>query len=1134
MNNSKIKFSYLAIVLATSILLLMSSIVSIFISPNQVIALSSTVAAVTAANNAELWNSNTQSFNKQVVNDIKNKLFGSQNPKDYMNNNYDSQEYNWTQSKVVNARTINAQVGNANEGMIVTLGGKKWMVTSLTFGEGDKKDDIILTLYLASSEGTAMFYSNNNDVKGNNAYCRSEVRKNLLENSNWSLFNQASDFATQYLVQPKFIKYQHTQTSMGRGGVHSPVHVPNEALDEFTSGWHTNLNGGYNSVSEMFGGIRYDAWGDDYLWLPSMTETGSNNNLDVASIWKLTSHQRMPKSGGAQIPSWFRTGDSNNYGFANAIKENGDRMYYTVENALGIRPAIHLNYTEMLDSLTNVNDPKDLESTYNEKGQTIKSIADATRAAWYESEIYENTANYIDITYPNSLTALQDAGEYWVKLEITQSYIDEVYRLVEKDGLDYGWTATEIAQMKEKRKPKFRGTANTADLDHTESDTVRWIKVTIKKAEIDFSKAVWSAEKIEYNAFNQSVTISGLPSFITLQYNNNVKKEVGTYTAEVIDITTSNNNYKVPSNTEISNYPTLRHTWQIVKKKITASWNRQSSTQNGVTISLPKLNVAENMADAIEYTYYKNSGMTEVISLADIFKEFDLTEVKTYWVKATLKASGGTFNATNCTFTSNGAETSQLVTTMQTGSTSNSVSVELTNKKVTFNNNEQKADFSVNGGLVASDLVISYFTSDGTPLTLAPKNAGKYKVSVALRDDLTDFIITGITEFEFEIESLKIKKPLASQKQYFQADGFSLSDIANLPSGWKTYFNIKAYDKDNNEVMSENDNWNFINVNTYHIEIAFNNGINTANGGLHDNVIWSDLDKNAFTVNLEIMPLVFSISGWQDGNENKKPVITGADDKEIAKYFDYVIYELKNGIIIGNMLAQNATLKYSTDYQISLQVKDEFGGNVFLEYNGENIAETEPYKFKTQANPNPGADGDGDNENDGNGTGGGNGSSSGNGGTDLWFGENGKLPLFAWVLIASNLLTALLLIILVIALIRSKNNKDKFTRVAPTVDTSSNNTNDTNQIVNDNQNNSFVNADLMNNSDWTFIVREKDVLNIKALENQNERVLMYACKESEIKKLKKFQNAIAEGSSVPEEDAYKQNNSKQKNKKKKK
>ena len=63
MNNSKIKFSYLVIVLATSILLLMSSIVLIFISPNQVIALSRTVAVVTAANNAELWDSNTKSFN---------------------------------------------------------------------------------------------------------------------------------------------------------------------------------------------------------------------------------------------------------------------------------------------------------------------------------------------------------------------------------------------------------------------------------------------------------------------------------------------------------------------------------------------------------------------------------------------------------------------------------------------------------------------------------------------------------------------------------------------------------------------------------------------------------------------------------------------------------------------------------------------------------------------------------------------------------------------------------------------------------------------------------------------------------------------------------------------------------------
>ena len=55
------------------------------------------------------------------------------------------------------------------------------------------------------------------------------------------------------------------------------------------------------------------------------------------------------------------------------------------------------------------------------------------------------------------------------------------------------------------------------------------------------------------------------------------------------------------------------------------------------------------------------------------------------------------------------------------------------------------------GGLTANDLIVSYFKVDGTPLQSAPKNAGKYKVSVELRDDLQNFIIVGKTQFDFEI-----------------------------------------------------------------------------------------------------------------------------------------------------------------------------------------------------------------------------------------------------------------------------------------------------------------------------------------------------------------------------------------------
>ncbi|MDE6967220.1 MAG: hypothetical protein K2P12_01065, partial [Clostridia bacterium] len=443
---------------------------------------------------------------------------------------------------------------------------------------------------------------------------------------------------------------------------------------------------------------------------------------------------------------------------------------------------------------------------------------------------------------------------------------------------------------------------DTLDSEHVESDTVRWIKITIEKAEIDLSKVVWGSNNLEYNGEYQTIEIkSGYPDFIKFKYSNNVKTEVGNYTAQVVEVTTTNDNYKVPSTTEIANYPTLKHDWQITKKKILSSWTNESKTQNGITISFPVLSLADNLKNSIEYTYYKNQEMTESISLDQIFEEFDIRQVKTYWVKATLKSSGGVYNATNCVFVKDGKEESQLVTTMETGSTKNSVSLEITNSKVTFNNSEQKANFTINGNLTASSFIISYYDSTGALLETAPKNVGKYKAVAKLKANITNYILIGKTEFEFEIESLKIKKPNASQIQFFKAGGYVLSDVANLPNGWENYFTIKAYDKDNNEILPVNDNWNFANVNNYRIEIAFKSGINTASGGSADNVIWSDSDKNTFTVSLEIKPLVFDIEGWKEGTGNKKPVITGADSTEISKYFDYEIYELRNGVIVGNM-----------------------------------------------------------------------------------------------------------------------------------------------------------------------------------------------------------------------------------------
>ena len=265
-------------------------------------------------------------------------------------------------------------------------------------------------------------------------------------------------------------------------------------------------------------------------------------------------------------------------------------------------------------------------------------------------------------------------------------------------------------------------------------------------------------------------------------------------------------------------------------------------------------------------------------------------------------------------------------------------------------------------------------------------------------------------------------------------------------------------------------------------------------------------------------PLEFTMQGWSESTGNKKPVITGIDAGEVNKYFDYIIYEIKNGVIVGNMLPSNATLKYNTDYQISLKVKDEFKGNVFINYNGELLAETESINFKTAENPNPDG-GDGDNEEENNGGSGGNKGNGSNTGTEAWFGTNGKLPLFGWILVG---LVILLLIILILVLVLRGNKRQPPPQqpipyaqyYSEKKEESNNNTQAVQEQAKEepvrNVRGTIVNNYKVGYKDWTFVIKETDVLNPEVLENQNERVLMYACKESEIRKLKKFQSALAE------------------------
>ena len=1126
MFKTKVKLKYLVVIITAFIVLMTSAIVSIFVSPNEVLALTSTSSAIQVGNGTELYDSSNQSFNQESFEDLMYRLFNGQEPLSYVKSMKDS----GTDSYVVPASTING--GNDN-GYIVKLGGLDWMITSLTVTDSTtyKKEDIVVTLYLADSIGTTRYWSSASDDKGTNMYSRSILRHTLLNDTRLKQFVSGS-FAEQFLVQPTHIKYQHIETVHGRTTVaDSNYNFSNDALDDLDTNWSSLMSAVHYRQSDKFTDpsgnlVSYSAWGNDYIWIPSIAESGSSSFVTNTSIWKLSNNQLMHNCNDGV---WYRTGGVNTFNWLVYLQSSSSQSTKIANDVSGIRPAIHLNLSEIIRETSGLDNPQDMTTTYNEEEQTIKSIATETKASWYNKDIYEHVDNYINIAYPENAKWIMNAKEYWVEISIIVSWIKNIFAEVDKEGSEKGWTAEKIKTVKLVRTPHFLDTPNTQDSAHLETETVRWIKVTINKAEIDFKNVVWSANSLEYNALNQTVTIlSGLPSFLTVTYSGNINKNVNTdgtfYTAKVIGITSTDSNYNIPTTTaELDKIPQLQHKWTITKKKLNASWTTEEKTSGGITLKLPALSLAESLTNVVEYKYYKDSNCTQPITLDEIFAEYDLTQVKSYWVQATLKVSGD-YNSSNCIFLLNGTEVSGATSILQTGASSNGVIVSITNSKVTYNGEAQNASFSVSGGgLNADALVLKYKTESGVEIPYVPTNVGKYKVIVSIKEGLGDFVITGSSEFDFEIETLKIAKPQASQNKTFLADGYNFATITNLPKDWAKYFDINVYDIDNNVIPQVNGSWTFFGVNQYRIQMQFKNGMNSNNGSDIDNVVWLDGTKGNYQVTLEIEQLVLVVTGWQEGIENGRATLISNNTAEIEKYFDYVIYECSGGVAIGEELTGNSTLKYETDYQISLIVKNEYKGNVVVEYNGEQVDETTPYAFKTKSNPF--TDGDGSDTN-GKPNGG-----SGNGGLDNFVEDIKNMPSYLkWVILGILILLLLLIILMIIILILKHNKKEEVPQQAiPYAQYTGQNeqqaVGDNGQTNNDiasntKQNESFrnVRGTIVNNykvgyKDWTFVMKETDILNLEVLESPQDEIMFYAFKKNDLRKVKKLQSQIDQAES---------------------
>ena len=273
----------------------------------------------------------------------------------------------------------------------------------------------------------------------------------------------------------------------------------------------------------------------------------------------------------------------------------------------------------------------------------------------------------------------------------------------------------------------------------------------IEKADYDLTNAAWSADELTYKGTAHTVTLTGLPTGLTVaSYSGQTATAVGDYTAKVVSFNNANStNYNTPDVTD----PLFTHDWKIVKIKLTVSWDydEQQDDENKAFF----VPVLDSNNDKVEYTYYKDdngSPSTEEVNLSDI--QVDESNVTKYWVKVSIKSS---YAASYELIDDSG--TVPFYMSFDVGDNKTPVSVGLQVKENPYNTSAQPVVLEITSDvLTQADFEIEYFVknADGTKgdkLDGAPVAAGDYIVSVNLPNE--DYTLKTPKEFEYSITKAK-------------------------------------------------------------------------------------------------------------------------------------------------------------------------------------------------------------------------------------------------------------------------------------------------------------------------------------------------------------------------------------------
>ena len=390
---------------------------------------------------------------------------------------------------ITSADFRNQQGGIKN--VSVYFGGVRWDATYLTF---DRDGDVILDLWQSGEDPYSMWSTYNigyaatcsADTSGSptNMYSTSYIRTNELNaggyvlNASRSLVsiaqNSSSRYAkftmddapnslTQFIVKPADVAYQETESlSAVQSGQWDRA---NDAYGTPSTGnWASTAMAAYKNKDY------YADWKNDYLWLPSVTETGGNNtNWSFVGLWQTDANLRGTTNPATNLnvrpniycPVWLRStgGDGGDYNMG--LLPEGTMMSDLCDAKYAIRPAMHFNLTEAAMASGGIYfGTDDTEISQDRKTATLKHEYDDVEV---EIDVPDNDKFAAPVV--ESESGHYSQGKLKAKLPNTDS--DKDYTIKVKPATDYYWLDVDTADWTAEKTYKITIEAATISASWT-------------------------------------------------------------------------------------------------------------------------------------------------------------------------------------------------------------------------------------------------------------------------------------------------------------------------------------------------------------------------------------------------------------------------------------------------------------------------------------------------------------------------------------------------------------------------------------------------------------------------------------------------------------------------------------------